>query len=93
MLPISSTFIGKTKTTSPWTSKTPRHYKHSTINVDFHDSKKFFKKVDYPLHFINSVINKFQKCKKCGYESFIIPSLKLQNLSYTLKYPTVNSMN
>ena len=84
----------KQKTTSPWTSKTPRRYKHSTtIYVDFHDSKK--KKVDYPLHFINSVIDKFQKGKKCGYESFIIPSLKLQNLFIYIEIPycELNELN
>ena len=43
------------------------------------------------MRFINSVHNKFQKGKECGDESFIIPpSLKLQNLTYSLKYPTVN---
>ena len=30
-------------------------------------------KADYPLHFINSVVNEFQKGKECGDESFIIP--------------------
>ena len=30
-------------------------------------------KADYPLHFFNSVVNEFQKGKKCGDESFIIP--------------------
>ena len=29
-------------------------------------------KVDYLLHFINSVINEFQKGKECGDENFII---------------------
>ena len=29
---------------------------------------------DYPLRFIKSVVNEFQKGKKCGDESFIIPS-------------------
>ena len=31
-------------------------------------------KVDYPLHFINSIVNEFQKGKECGDESFIIPT-------------------
>ena len=30
-------------------------------------------KTDCPLHFINSVVNAFQKGKECGDESFIIP--------------------
>ena len=30
-------------------------------------------KTDYPLSFIKSVINEFQKGKDHGYESFIIP--------------------
>ena len=33
-----------------------------------------FMKVDYPLRFINSVVNEFQKGKECGDESFIIPT-------------------
>ena len=50
-------------------------------------------KAAYPLHFINSVVNEFKKGRECGDESFIIaPCLKLQNLSYSLKYPTVNWM-
>ena len=33
-------------------------------------------KADYPLHFINSVVNQSQKGKECGVISFIIsPSL------------------
>ena len=31
-------------------------------------------KVDYPLRFISSVVNEFQKSKECGDESFIIPT-------------------
>ena len=31
-------------------------------------------KADYPLHFINSVVNEFQKGKEWGDESFIIPT-------------------
>ena len=31
-------------------------------------------KTDYPLRFINSVINDFQKDKESGDESFIIPT-------------------
>ena len=31
-------------------------------------------KADYPLRFINSVINEFQKGEECGDESFIIPA-------------------
>ena len=30
-------------------------------------------KADYPLHFINSVVNEFQKSKECEDESFTIP--------------------
>ena len=64
----------KTKLPSPWTSKTPKHYKRSTINGDLHRSKRIsnfdeeftliketFMKADYPLRFINSVVNEFQK--------------------------------
>ena len=31
-------------------------------------------KADYPLCFINSLVNEFQKGKECGDESFIIPT-------------------
>ena len=31
-------------------------------------------KADYPLRFINSVANEFQKGKECGDESFIVPT-------------------
>ena len=30
-------------------------------------------KAHYPLHFINSVVNAFQKGKECGDGSFVIP--------------------
>ena len=62
-----------TKLPSPWTSKTPKHYKRNTINGDLHRSKRIssnfdgeiplikekFMKVDYLLCFINSVVNNF----------------------------------
>ena len=48
-------------------------------------------KFDYPLPFINNVVNEFQKGTKCGDESFIIPtSFFERKLSFSLKYPTVN---
>ena len=34
-------------------------------------TKGKFMKADYPLRFINSVVNEFQKGKECGDESFI----------------------
>ena len=30
-------------------------------------------KADHPLRFMNSVVNEFQKCNKCGDETVIIP--------------------
>ena len=64
----------KIKLLSPWTCKTPKHYKRNTINGDPHRSKRIsnfdeeialiketFMKADYPMHFINSVINEFRK--------------------------------
>ena len=46
-------------------------------------------KADYPLRFINIVVNGFQKEKECGDESFIILASLFekqnQNLSYPLK--------
>ena len=35
--------------------------------------KEKFMKADYPLCFINSVVNEFQKSKECGDKSLIIP--------------------
>ena len=49
-------------------------------------------KADNALRFINSVVNEFQNGSECGDESFIIPHLKSQNLSYSLIYSTVNWM-
>ena len=37
-----------------------------------------FMKADYPLRFINSVVNEFQKAKECGDESFIILPILFQ---------------
>ena len=87
-------------------SKTPKRYKRNTINGDLHRSKRIssnfdkeiplikekFMKADYQLRFINSVVNKFQKGKECGHESFIIPPslFEITKPSYSLKYPTVN---
>ena len=36
--------------------------------------KEKFMKADYPLCFINSVVNEFQKGKECGDGRFIIPT-------------------
>ena len=36
-------------------------------------------KANYPLRFINSIVNEFQKGKECGDESFIIPTSLLEN--------------
>ena len=76
-----------TKLPSPWTPKTPKRNKRKTIDGDLHFPKRVlsnfdkeifllkdkFMKADYPLHFINSVVNKFQICEVCGDESFVIP--------------------
>ena len=67
-----------TKLLPPWTSKTPKRYKRNTINGDLHRSKRIssnfdkeiplikekLMKADYPLRFIKSVVNEFQKCKE-----------------------------
>ena len=80
MVPINSTFIRKTKLPSPWTSKTPKCYKRNTINGDLNRSKRIpsnfdkeitlikekFMKTGYPLRFINSEVNEFQKGKESG---------------------------
>ena len=77
-----------TKLPSLWTSKTPKRYERNTVNGDLHRSKRIssnfdeeiplikekFMKADYPLRFINSVVNEFRKGKECGDERFIIPT-------------------
>ena len=76
-----------TKLPSPWTFKTSKRYKLNTINGNLLRLKRIssnfdeeislmkekFRKTNYPLRFINSVVNEFQKGKKCGDESFIVP--------------------
>ena len=61
-------------------------YKRNTNNVDLRPSKRIssnfgeethlikekFMKADYPLRFINSVVNEFEKGKEFGDESFIV---------------------
>ena len=61
-------------------------FKQNTINGDLHCSKiissnfdeeialakEKFMKANYPLRFINNVINEFQKVKNCRDESLII---------------------
>ena len=82
------------KLPSPWISKTPKRYKPNTINGDTHRSKRIssnfdgdiplikekFMKADYPLCFINSVVNEFQRGKECGDQSFTIPPSLLEIL-------------
>ena len=82
-----------TKLSSPWTSKTSKRCKRNTINGDIYRSKRIssnfdgeippikekFMKADYPLRFINSVVNDFQKCKE--YEYIILRTPFLQNTS------------
>ena len=79
--------ICTTKLPSPWTSKTPECYKRNTVNGDVHRSKRIspnfvkkiplikekFMKADYPLPFVNNIVNKFQNGNECGDGSFIIP--------------------
>ena len=47
------------------------------MSSKFHEEipliKETFMKADYPLRFINSMVNEFQKSKECRDESFIIP--------------------
>ena len=73
-----------TKLPSPWFSKTPKRYKENAINGDLHRSKRISSKfneeiplikvklmnADYVLHFINSVVNEFQKGKECRDKKF-----------------------
>ena len=81
MVLINSTLTGKTQN---YLHHGPP--KRNAINGDLHRSKRIssnfdeeiplikekFMKADYPLRFINSVVNEFQKGKECGDESFII---------------------
>ena len=80
IIQTSSKVIIKTKLRSLWTPKTLKHYKQNTINGDLHHSKRIssnfdkkiplikekFMKANYPLCFINSIVNEFQKGKECG---------------------------
>ena len=80
---IFKVYRENTKLPSPWTSKTPKCYKRNTVNGDLHRSKRIssnfqeeipvikkkFMEVDYPLSFINSVVNEFQKGKECDKSS------------------------
>ena len=81
MVPINSTFIGKTqnylhhgpptKYNQWWSSS----FKKNIIKLwRRNPSDKRKVKADYPLRCINSVVNEFQKGKECGDESFIIPT-------------------
>ena len=68
-----------TKLSSPWTSKAPKRYKQKKNRVYIYCSKRIpsnfdeetplikdkFMKADYPLHFINRVVNEFKKGKEC----------------------------
>ena len=72
-----------------WSSKVPKRYKRNNILGDLHRSKRIssnfhqeineirtkYSKADYPLRFINSIINKFQDDSNNDdqEESFIIP--------------------
>ena len=81
-----------TKLPSRWTSKTPKRYQQNTVNGDLYLSKRIssnfdeeiplikenFIKADYPLCFINSVVNEFQKGKEWGDKSFIIQTSLLE---------------
>ena len=61
---------------------------HQNFDEEIPLIKEKFMKADYPLLFINSVVNEFQKGKECGDENFIIYYNFI--ISYSLKYPTVN---
>ena len=72
-----------TKLPLPWTSKTTKRYKRNTVNGDLHFSKRISSNFDeenplikekfvFPMCFINSVVNEFQKGKEYGDERFII---------------------
>ena len=45
---------------------------HQNFDEEIPLIKEKFMKADYPLRFINSVVNEFQKGKECGGGSFII---------------------
>ena len=100
MVSINLRFVGKPpRLPSTWTSKTKKSYKRSTINGDIHLSKKIssnfdeiilliiekFIKAVYPLRFINSLNNEFQKCTYHGGENFIIsPDLFRISIPYSI---------
>ena len=68
MVPINSTFIGKTQN---YLHHGPPKLQNAVNEIQSMVSSLF--KADYLMRFINSVVNEFQKGKECGDESFIIP--------------------
>ena len=77
------------KLPSHWSSKIPKRYKRNNILGDLHRSKRIssnfqhevreirnkYSKADYPIRFVNSIINKFQdeSINNNQEDSFIIP--------------------
>ena len=87
MVPINSTIIGKTSTKF---NHGPRKLQNAinkiqsmvifTVQKEYHQTSKIllikekFIKADYPLCFINCVVNEIQKGKTCRNDGFIIPT-------------------
>ena len=85
---INGDYKFNTELTAAWALKTPKRFKWNTANGNFHRLKRIswtfdeniplikeeFMKTNYPLSFINIVVNEFQKSKIYGDESFTIPS-------------------
>ena len=64
------------------------------INEETTLIKKRFLEADYPLSFIESVVNEFQKGKECEDDGFIVPSsiyeIKKSFISIERPYPKLN---
>ena len=75
MVPINSSFIGKTETylhhTHPKLQNALNEIQLMVIfivQIEYHQTviKEKFMNGNYALHFINSLVNEFQKGKQCG---------------------------
>ena len=74
MVPINSTFIGKTQN---YLHHGPPKLQDAIIEiqsmVSFIVQKEYHQTLtNYPLRFINSVVNEFENGKECGHENFVI---------------------
>jgi len=86
---VYKTMVNRKETKLPihWSSKIPKRYKRNSVLGDLHRAKRIssdfqteviyiknkFLKADYPLRFIDSIVNNFNQCTTEKNDSFIIP--------------------